>query len=219
MSEFVRSEGRPGECDSCEVEGQRTKIVSETTGAELCTDCLWVTLRPNLTRLVPLMSAIRGKPEEYHHNSNWDELMYNFMKVYPLDYPLPPGLVLNTTVFNLNLNFNVKVNTYSDAVTYDYAEQRVIVQRQADGCYPVVTFEHGSNIVLTWDITDPQRDPDEISYACISHNRGHIADLKWTTGGPEGFRPRQIGYRNYSKRHHAWFFQFNDEQPVWCCDS
>jgi len=161
--------------------------------------------------MLSLMTALRGKPEEYHHSLEADSIMYNFMKLYPLDTPLPAGPVLHTTAGP------IKVSTYAEAVTYDYAGQRVILHRKHDGCYPVVSNSVESKAMeLTWDTTDSRRNPEELYHASISHNRGHVAEMKWTKG-PLG-DPLQIGYRNYTK-HQAWFFTFHNEQPVWCCDS
>jgi hypothetical protein len=165
-----------------------------------------------LKSLIPLMLNLRGKPEEYHHTTERDSLMYNFMKLYPGDSPLPSGPILHSQV----IPFNLKVDTYRDAVTYDYTGQRVILPRRDDGCYPVVTQGPANSVILNWDTKAVHRDRGEFCYAYVAHNQGHIADLKWVDGPADS--PCHIGYRNYGK-HHAWFLAFTGEQPVWCCDS
>jgi len=159
--------------------------------------------------ITKLIMAIRNKPEEYHHSHTYDKEMYNFMKLYTLADPLPAGPVLHTTSQG-----PVEVKTYATAVSYDKAGQRVILQRQADGCYPHVNQNLMGGIILTWN--DSKRNRDEICYAYVAHNAGHVADLKWSEQSAD--IPQHVGYRTYVK-HYAWFFVFPQEQAVWCCDS
>lgn len=156
------------------------------------------------------------KCEAYLHNSERDKFMYDFVKLFPLEHPLPEGPVLHSTPLCSEQSGHLvtTVKTYATAITYDLDGKRAIILRRADGCYPRVARAHGERaIVITYDDADPKRDPEEICYALVYST--FVVDLKWS-GNPPG-TPSEVGYR--CDRHKSWYFQLNGEEPTWCCDS
>ena len=71
-TEFIASEASPGECDSCDKYGPRTKILSPTQGhgAELCAECLSISLCSTVTRGNKNAGLTVYPIREYHGSNN-----------------------------------------------------------------------------------------------------------------------------------------------------